>query len=262
MDIKLKSSIPQIFNRKNIQASYIKTNNLYVKIASEIATRLKETNLEFENTLELNSKTIDTSKKIQETKLIKNLYKTSINNPKNQHIVSFKSDEEYMAVKNDSLNLVYSILGLNTINDLPGTFKQIYNSLKPKGLFIATFWGDGTLSPLAESLAYADEKILKGLYSRVFPFCDIKTLGSLMQRAGFIMPMADQEKLLKEYSCLKDLLYEIKSFNDKNILSVRPKHFTPKSIFKEAEAYLMRKKNNQEKISMPFNIIFVMGWKD
>ena len=262
MDIKLKSSIPQIFNRKNIQASYIKTNNLYVKIASEIATRLKETNLEFENTLELNSKTIDTSKKIQETKLIKNLYKTSINNPKNQHIVSFKSDEEYMAVKNDSLNLVYSILGLNTINDLPGTFKQIYNSLKPKGLFIATFWGDGTLSPLAESLAYADEKILKGLYSRVFPFCDIKTLGSLMQRAGFIMTMADQEKLLKEYSCLKDLLYEIKSFNDKNILSVRPKHFTPKSIFKEAEAYLMRKKNNQEKISMPFNIIFVMGWKD
>jgi len=262
MDIKLKSSIPQIFNRKNIQASYIKTNDLYVKIASEIATRLKETNLEFENTLELNSKTIDTSKKIQETKLIKNLYKTSINNPKNQHIVSFKSDEEYMAVKNDSLDLVYSILGLNTINDLPGTFKQIYNSLKPKGLFIATFWGDGTLSPLAESLAYADEKILKGLYSRVFPFCDIKTLGSLMQRAGFIMPMADQEKLLKEYSCLKDLLYEIKSFNDKNILSVRPKHFTPKSIFKEAEAYLMRKKNNQEKISMPFNIIFVMGWKD
>ena len=261
MDIKLKSSIPQIFNRKNIQASYIKTNDLYVKIASEIATRLKETNLEFENTLELNSKTIDTSKKIQETKLIKNLYKTSINNPKNQHIVSFKSDEEYMAVKNDSLDLVYSILGLNTINDLPGTFKQIYNSLKPKGLFIATFWGDRTLSPLAESLAYADEKILKGLYSRVFPFCDIKTLGSLMQRAGFIMPMADQEKLLKEYSCLKDLLYEIKSFNDKNILSVRPKHFTPKSIFKEAEIHLMRKKNNQEKISMPFNIIFVMGWK-
>ena len=83
-----------------------------------------------------------------------------------------------------------------------------------------------------------------------------------MQRAGFIMTMADQEKLLKEYSCLQDLLYEIKSFNDKNILSVRPKHFTPKSIFKEAEAYLMRKKNNQEKISMPFNIIFVMGWKD
>ena len=262
MDIKLKPSIPQIFNRKNIQASHIKTNALYVKIASEIATRLKETNLEFENTLELNSKTIDTSKKIQETKLIKNLYKTAINNPKSQHIINFKSDEEYMAVKNNSLDLVYSILGLNTINDLPGTFKQIYNSLKPKGLFIATFWGDGTLSPLAESLAYADEKILKGLYSRVFPFCDIKTLGSLMQRAGFIMTMADQEKLLKEYSCLQDLLYEIKSFNDKNILSVRPKHFTPKSIFKEAEVHLMRKKNSQEKFAMPFNIIFVMGWKD
>ena len=262
MEIKSESSIPQIFDRKNIQASHIKTNNLFEKIASEIAIRLQETNLYFENTLELNSKTIDTSIKIKETKLIKNLYRTAINNPKNQHILNFISDEEYLAIKHNSMDLVYSILGLNTINDLPGTFKQIYNSLKPKGLFIAAFWGDGTLSPLSESLAYADEKILGGLYSRVFPFCDIKTLGSLMQRAGFIMPMADQEKIIKKYSNLKNLLVDIKSFNDKNILSVRPKNFTPKSIFKEAEMQLMRTNNNQSNFSIPFNIIYVMGWKD
>ena len=67
MEIKLKSSIPQIFDRKNIQASHIKTNNLFEKIASEIAIRLQETNLYFKNTLELNSKTIDTSIKIKET---------------------------------------------------------------------------------------------------------------------------------------------------------------------------------------------------
>jgi SAM-dependent methyltransferase len=261
MEIKIESLIPQIFDRKNIQANNIKTNNLYAKIASEIAIRLKETNLYFENTLELNSKIIDTSIKIKETRLIKNLYRTAINNPKNENIVNFKSDEEYLAIKTNSLDLVYSILGLNTVNDLPGTFKQIYNSLKPGGLFIAAFWGDGTLSPLAESLAYADEKILKGLYTRIFPFCDIKTLGSLIQRAGFSMPMADQERTLKQYSSITDLFIEIRSFNDKNVLTTRPKSFTPKSIFKEAEKHLIRTSNNQSKFSIPFNIIFVMGWK-
>jgi SAM-dependent methyltransferase len=261
METKIESLIPQIFNRKNIQINTIKPNKLYVNIASEIAIRLKETNLHFEDVLELNSKSIDTSIKIQETKLIKNFYKTAINNPKNKNIVSFKSDEEYLPIKNNSLDLIYSILGLNTVNDLPGTFKQIYNSLKPGGLFIGTFWGEGTLSPLAESLAYADEKVLKGLYSRIFPFCDIKTLGSLLQRAGFSMPMADQERNLKQYSNIRDLFIEIRSFNDKNILTTRPKCFTPKSVFQEAEKYLVRKNDNKPKFSMPFNIIFVMGWK-
>jgi len=261
METKIKSLIPQIFDRKNIQINNTKPNKLYINIASEIATRLKETNLYFENALELNSKTINTSIQIQETNLIKNLYKTAINNPKKKNIVSFKSDEEYLAIKNNSMDLVYSILGLNMINDLPGTFKQIYNGLKPGGLFISAFWGEGTLSPLAESLAYADEKVLKGLYSRIFPFCDIKTLGSLIQRAGFSMPMADQEKILKQYSSITDLFIEIRSFNDKNVLTTRPKSFTPKSIFKEAEKHLIRTSNNQSKFSIPFNIIFVMGWK-
>ena len=50
-------------------------------------------------------------------------------------------------------------------------------------------------------------------------------------------------------------------FNDKNILTTRPKYFTPKSVFQEAEKYLVRTNDNQPKFSMPFNIIFVMGWK-
>jgi ubiquinone/menaquinone biosynthesis C-methylase UbiE len=262
MNIKVKSSIPQIFDRKKIRPNQIIVNNLFNKIASEIALRLKETNLSFENALEINSKTLETSIKIQDTRLIKNLYKTAIINTKNKNILNFICDEEYLAIRNNSLDLIYSILGLNTINDLPGSLKQIYNCLKPKGLFIATFWGEGTLMPLAESLAYADEKILGGLYPRIFPYCDIKTLGSLMQRAGFSLPMADQEKIIKKYTNLEYLMKDIRSFNEKNILCARSKKFTPRTVFKEAEVYLMKNYKKQSTFSIPFNIIFVMGWKD
>lgn len=262
MNKSIQNSIPQIFNRKNKRKNYFKINDLYLKIADDIAERITETNLNYENALEINSKIIYTGKKIEKTKIIKNLYRTAINNPSNNKILNFNSDEEFLPIKDNSIDLVFSILGLNTVNDLPGTFKQIFNSLKHNGLFIAAFWGQGTLHPLAESLAYADEKILGGLYQRIFPFCDIKTLGSLLQRAGFAMPMADQEKIIQKYSNINHLLKDIRSFNESNKLNAVSKTFTPRSIFKEAEFYLQDNYFENKKFSIPFNIIFVTGWKD
>jgi len=259
----IQNSIPKIFNRKIKKYNYFKFNDLYLQIACEIANRIKETNLDFEYALEINSKTHNAGRQIKKTKLVKNLFRTAINNPQDKNLLDFKSDEEFLPIKNNSLDLVYSVLGLNTVNDIPGTFKQIYDSLKQNGLFISAFWGHDTLHPLAEGLAHADEKILGGLYQRIFPFCDIKTLGSLLQRAGFSMPMADQEKIVKEYTNIDYLLNDIRSFNENNNLSSRPKTFTPKSIFAEAEIYLKTNyNNNNENFYMPFNIIFVTGWKN
>ena len=76
------------------------------------------------------------------------------------------------------------------------------------------------------------------------------------------MPMADQEKITKEYTHINDLFYDIRSFNENNNLNSRPKNFTPKSIFKEAEIYLKENYNKNEKFYIPFNIIFVTGWKN
>ena len=262
MNNNIQNSVPVIFNRNNKKFKSIKINDLYMKIAHEIAERVKETNLDFENALEINSKVINSGIKLKETKIIKNLYRTALNNPQEKKILNFKSDEEFLPIKNDSLNLVYSVLGLNTVNDLPGTFKQIFNSLKNNGLFIATFWGQGTLNPLTEALAHADEKILGGLYQRIFPFCDIKTLGSLLQRAGFSLPMADQEKIFKSYPNINYLLKDVRSFNENNNLITRSKKFTPRAIFEEAEIYLKDNYSDNEKFFIPFYIIFVTGWKN
>ena len=123
-----KNSIPNIFNRKINKYNYFKFNNLYIQIANEIANRIEETNLDFENALEINSKNYNVGKQIKKTNLIQNLHRTAIINPQDKNLLSFKSDEEFLPIKNNSLDLVYSVLGLNTVNDIPGTFKQIFNS--------------------------------------------------------------------------------------------------------------------------------------
>ena len=171
-------------------------------------------------------------------------------------------DEELVPFKNNSVDLIFSILGLNLVNDLPGSLRQIYNILKPNGLFISAFWGQGTLNPLSESLAYADEKLLGGLYPRIYPFCDIKTIGNLMQRAGFNDPVADIEKIFYQYNNIADIFVDVKKLSEKNILVSRKKSFTPKSIFIEAENFLYRNYYKNSKILIPFNVIFVSGWKN
>ncbi|KAB1210933.1 putative methyltransferase At1g22800 [Morella rubra] len=54
-------------------------------------------------------------------------------------------DEEFLPVKESSLDLVISCLGLHWTNDLPGAMIQSRLALKPDGLFLAAILGGETL---------------------------------------------------------------------------------------------------------------------
>jgi len=258
---KNKNSVPIIFDRHKIVSKNFDEITLYKNITTEICERLKEIQLSFNDVIEINSKSNYTENIIKNSDKINNFFRTSMHSKSSIENINLVCDEELLPIKKNSFNLIFSILGLNLINDLPGTLRQIYNILKPNGLFLAAFWGQGTLSPLSESLAYADEKILGGLYPRTYPFCDIKTLGNLMQRAGFINPVVDVEKVVYKYKNIFDIIYDVRKLSEKNILSSRKKSFTPKSIFKEAENYLYKNYSENTEIKIPYNIIFVSGWK-
>jgi len=58
------------------------------------------------------------------------------------------ADEEFIPFADSSLDLVISNLSLHWVNDLPGTFTQIKQCLKPNGIFIASMFGEGTLVEL------------------------------------------------------------------------------------------------------------------
>ena len=82
-----------------------------------------------------------------------------------------------------------------------------------------------------------------------------------MQRAGFNDSVADLEKIIHKYKNLNDIFSDIKNISEKNILISRKKSFTPNSIFIEAEDYLFKNYSQNSHILIPFNIIYVSGWK-
>lgn len=57
-------------------------------------------------------------------------------------------DEENLSFEANSFDMVISCLSLHWINDLPGCFKRINNSLKNDGIFLAAVFGGDTLYEL------------------------------------------------------------------------------------------------------------------
>ena len=74
---------------------------------------------------------------------------------------------------------------------------------------IAVCLGGTTLNELRDVLIEAETTLSGGIHPRFMPLAEIRDLGSLMQRAGFALPVADSsitECLYKDfYALLHDL---------------------------------------------------------
>lgn len=68
------------------------------------------------------------------------------------------------------MDLVISNLSLHWINDLPGCFQRIINSLIPDGVFIASLFGGDTLYELRSALQLAELERKGGLSPHISPF--------------------------------------------------------------------------------------------
>src|ERR1700692_26793 len=101
------------------------------------------------------------------------------------------ADEEALPFADATLDLVVSLLALQSVNDLPGTLVQVRRALKPDGLFLAALLGGDTLSELRRSFAAAESELEGGASPRVAPFPDLRDMGALLQRAGFALPVTD-----------------------------------------------------------------------
>src|SRR5258708_10421713 len=134
------------------------------------------------------------------------------------------ADEEALPFRDGSLDLVASALSLHFVNDLPGTLVQIRRALRPDGLFVAALLGGDTLSELRVAFAAAEAEMEDGISPRVLPFADLRDLGSLLQRAGFALPVTDVDRLTVRYPSPLALMQDLRRMGATNPLVDRSRH--------------------------------------
>ncbi len=171
------------------------------------------------------------------------------------------ADDEALPFAAGSLDLVVSCLSLHWVNDLPGALLQIRQALKPDGLFIACLWGGETLHELRAALSAAEIAEEGGLSPRVSPFLDLRDAGMLLQRAGFALPVVDQDTLTVSYPSPLKLLADLRGMGESNAVAARRKTVTRRAtLWRAMQHYLDSHQDAEGRVNATFQAIWLAGW--
>jgi SAM-dependent methyltransferase len=171
------------------------------------------------------------------------------------------ADEERLPFAPASLDLAVSTLALHWTNDVVGALIQIRRALKPDGLFIGAFLGGVTLTELRQSLVAAEAEILGGAGTRVSPFADAADAAGLLQRAGFVQPVADVDRVTVTYEHPLRLLADLRQMGETNVLAERhPRRLTRTLLSRACELYVERFGTPDGRVPATFEILTLTGW--
>ncbi|THV22507.1 SAM-dependent methyltransferase [Peteryoungia ipomoeae] len=161
----------------------------------------------------------------------------------------------------ESTNLILAPLSLHLTNDTPGMLIQMRRALKPDGLLLAAIPGSGTLSELREVLLATETELYGGASPRVIPFADIRDIGGLLQRAGFALPVIDEEIYTVRYDHIFALMRDLKAMGMANPLLGRSRRPVSRRFFlRAAELYAERFADPDGRIRASFSVVYLSGW--
>ncbi len=171
------------------------------------------------------------------------------------------ADEEVLPFADASFDLVVSASALHAVNDLPGTLMQIRCALRPNGLFLASLPAGNTLHELRETLLEAENVVSGGAGLRVALFSDVRTLGNLLVRAGFALPVADTDTMRLAFPNLLALIRALRAAGEGNALTEGTRHSLPRAILIEASnRYVERYGDGKGGILATFETVTLTGW--
>ena len=170
------------------------------------------------------------------------------------------ADEEALPLKEGGFDLILAPLTLHGVNDLPGALTQIRRALKPDGLFLGALWAGESLQNLRTAFAEAEISVTGGISPRVAPFADLRSLGALLQRAGFALPAADLDRIEATYREPLRLLRDLKAMGESNPLRERRRAFLRRGVLLRALEILMLETPGGGPVRAKFDVAFLTGW--
>ncbi len=170
-------------------------------------------------------------------------------------------DDETLALTPGAHDLVIHAMALHWANDPVGQLIQCHRALRPDGLLLVVCLGGETLHQLRAALGQAEIAVTGGLSPRVAPMAELRELGSLLQRAGLALPVADAATLTAEYRDLHHLMRDLRAMGETNVLSDRLKRMSRRQVFDQAQKiYSKHFATPENRLPATFELICLTGW--
>ncbi|MEW5704310.1 MAG: methyltransferase domain-containing protein [Pseudomonadota bacterium] len=241
---------------------------LFREVAERLLDRLDDVLLEFPQVLDLGCHTGYLAREVRKRRGVREVVASDLSPAmtaraaaKSGNVLFVRADEEFLPFGERRFDLVLSCLSLHWVNDLPGALLQIRRCLKPGGLFLGAMFGGETLRELYQAFLVAEAQGGGGASPRISPFIDIRDAGQLLQRAGFVEPVADCDRITVIYANALKLLEDLRRTGETNSLHARRRNFTPKgTVLRMAKAYEDRSRGEGGQLPATFRVVYLTGW--
>lgn len=155
----------------------------------------------------------------------------------------------------ESFDLIVWPGGLESVNDIPGALVRLRALLAPDGLLLGAFVGDGSL-PRQRRAAMSE-----GVRSiaRLHPQVDLSSMGNLLQRTGFTLPVVDVDALTVRYGDWFALVRDLRAAGLASRLSPAPPPLTREEAARIAAAFAAQA-DPDGRVAEIFRIVHFSGW--
>lgn len=151
-------------------------------------------------------------------------------NPLRRPVDRVCADLRALPLAEGSVDVLFSNLCLQWVDDLAGAFAGFRRVLRPGGLLLCSTFGPDTLWELREAFARADDA------PHVSPFAAIATFGDALVHAGFRDPVLDRDLFVRGHPDLPALMRELRALGATNALQDRRRSLTGRARFAAAAA--------------------------
>ena len=163
------------------------------------------------------------------------------------------ADARALPLAEASVDVLFSNLCVQWVEDLDALFASFRRVLKPNGLLLVSTFGPETLWELRDAFAHADAA------PHVSPFADIAGFGDALVRAGFRQPVLDREEETTHYPDLPALMRELRAIGATNALASRRHTLTGRSRFATAASAYETHRDAQG-LPATWETITAMAW--
>ena len=166
-------------------------------------------------------------------------------------------DIERLPLAAHSVDLVWSNLALQWVNDPDKAFGEFHRVLKPGGLLMFSTFGPDTLKELRAAFATS-----AGVerHTHVSRFIDLHDIGDILVKRGYADPVMDAEPFTLTYSDVRGLMRDLKSIGAHNVTHDRAPGLTGKSrLAAVTQAYETLRRDG--KLPATFEVVYGHAWK-
>jgi SAM-dependent methyltransferase len=235
-------------------------------VAEDFLTRLSTINRHFDNAVDLFGRTGKIAAALAKHPGVSKV--TRLENPEfytsdrieTETGISFSTADD-LNLASSSTDLIVSAFALHWSPDLPKALARIKTALHPDGLFLGLLPGPGTLNELRQCFGEVESRLLGGISPRIDPFITIQAAGSLLQGAGFALPVVDTQTIIVRYDKAADLMRDLRAMGTTSVLAAHKNIRFSRKLFTEVSRHYAEHFSDEDgRIRASFELISLSGW--